>query len=749
MSIADSSVKGNSGLIAAHNLAAMGVPIFRCRLDSEGNPEGRLAHGWQKTEAGEASHRAIDLWEPGMGLCAVTGPVFDVVDVDPRNGGAESWPLLLARLAEDPPLIFGMAATPSRGAHFWIASQNVAKTKLMKGIDLQARGGFVFIAPTMRPSKAEGDSGSLRPYQWVSPVSVQATPWVHAPSLAMIALINDGNRNKYTTNGSAPRWKGRRSPEELMSDALAAEAGEQHYALLALVEEYQKRGWPPEAIRDTMRNFLPRMPVFEPEWPWITASDPDKEINGLMNEYRDGCYWRDGKRIVPDATDDETDGLNDVIPNIVVEEDPEETAFWESRPVLKHIRDWARARRACPWAVFGEAMSEAICHTPPTFQLPPMIGGEGTLNMLIALVGRPGAGKGAAARVARAAFKWEGVLGIIDDDVERRPVGTGEGLVKTFGFNRKDKDTGQTELFRTNMSAIVTIAEIDTFEAIKGRGGSTISPELRKVYSGEMIGFGYADAMKATIIPEHEYRCCVIAGVQPGRAEVILNDDAGGLAQRWLWLPAEDKSMPQERSKAPKVFEWEPPGLIGSLAYSDGPHIAKVCDQAWRAVDQAIVESHHGQGDDMDAHAAYTQLKVAMGLALLDGSDEVRDSDWDLAGFVMRISGRTLGEIRSYLAREAHKKNIATAKAEGLRQQIREETADIQFNTSIAKRIMSILQDGEWISYNALSKKLYQKHREALRDVLNSLIELGKVESQEITYQGRKGKQFRRVESDG
>ena len=87
--------------------------------------------------------------------------MFDVVDVDPRNGGLDSWPLLLARLADEPPELFGIAATPSRGAHFWIASQGVAKTKLAKGIDLQAAGGFVFIAPTVRPSRAVGRRGRM------------------------------------------------------------------------------------------------------------------------------------------------------------------------------------------------------------------------------------------------------------------------------------------------------------------------------------------------------------------------------------------------------------------------------------------------------------------------------------------------------------------------------------------------------------------------------------------------------------
>ena len=68
------------------------------------------------------------------------------VDIDPRNGGLDSGPLALDRMADDPPEIFGIAATPSHGAHFWIASQGVARTKLMKGIDLQAATDWVYRA---------------------------------------------------------------------------------------------------------------------------------------------------------------------------------------------------------------------------------------------------------------------------------------------------------------------------------------------------------------------------------------------------------------------------------------------------------------------------------------------------------------------------------------------------------------------------------------------------------------------------
>ena len=167
-------------LFYARNLASLGVPIFCCKLDDEGNPV--RAYDWQKTEPGEDSVRAIDRWQPGWALGAVTGSVFDVVDVDPRNGGLDSWPITLASCSRMSLRSYSaIAARMSRGAP-WIASPGVAHTCLLDAaVDLQAAGGFVFIAPTVRPSKWPADEGELRPYRGPAPADWNASPWLPSP----------------------------------------------------------------------------------------------------------------------------------------------------------------------------------------------------------------------------------------------------------------------------------------------------------------------------------------------------------------------------------------------------------------------------------------------------------------------------------------------------------------------------------------------------------------------------------------
>jgi hypothetical protein len=151
----------------AHDLVDMGVPIFSAPPHSSG--EFALPDAWQRFRP---NHVQVERWRPGWALAMVTGVVFDVLDVDPRNGGLEGYAELGALDAL--PLAYGLAKTPSDGQHWLIDRTHLAKTsKAAKGVDLQAgddRGegrGFIYLAPTMRVSKFGPRQGEQVAYQWV------------------------------------------------------------------------------------------------------------------------------------------------------------------------------------------------------------------------------------------------------------------------------------------------------------------------------------------------------------------------------------------------------------------------------------------------------------------------------------------------------------------------------------------------------------------------------------------------------
>jgi hypothetical protein len=143
----------------------LGVPIFSAPPISTGFA---LPDSWQTYRP---NHIQVDRWRPGWCLAMVCGVIFDVLDVDPRNGGVDGWAELVRERAV--PLAYGMAYTPSGGSHHLIARTHLAKTsKAARGVDLQAgddRGegrGFVFIAPTVRVAKGGPDEGKDVAYRW-------------------------------------------------------------------------------------------------------------------------------------------------------------------------------------------------------------------------------------------------------------------------------------------------------------------------------------------------------------------------------------------------------------------------------------------------------------------------------------------------------------------------------------------------------------------------------------------------------
>lgn len=165
----------------AREMVDAGIPIFSAAPDSGRPGEYHLPKAWQDTRArlddGTPNYSGIERWRPGWALGAVGGHAADFLDNDPRSGGRESVREL--ELQGQMPRTFGRAETPSGGDHRILSPTGERKsTGFMPGLDLQSGGarpdehgtygrGFVFLSPTVRPSKAPETLGQLRPYRWV------------------------------------------------------------------------------------------------------------------------------------------------------------------------------------------------------------------------------------------------------------------------------------------------------------------------------------------------------------------------------------------------------------------------------------------------------------------------------------------------------------------------------------------------------------------------------------------------------
>lgn len=151
-----------SALEVAREIALAGIPVFTAP-PAPGTKIGfALPPRWQQLEADPAR---VEEWRPGWALCMTCGHGLDVIDIDIYAGGS------LDHLEGIVPVIYGRAATPSGGIHLFVATLGVrSKNGLFPGVDIKAgdrdgKGrGFVFIAPTVKPSKATGRPAS---YSWV------------------------------------------------------------------------------------------------------------------------------------------------------------------------------------------------------------------------------------------------------------------------------------------------------------------------------------------------------------------------------------------------------------------------------------------------------------------------------------------------------------------------------------------------------------------------------------------------------
>jgi Bifunctional DNA primase/polymerase, N-terminal len=414
--------------------------------------------------------------------------------------------------------------------------------------------------------------------------------------------------------------------------------------------------------------------------------------------------------------------------------------FWESRLTLKTIRRYAKARLMPPWGVLGGVLAQVVASTPPTVTLPPILGGRASLNLFLAFVGASGDGKGGSMAVAREAIE-------IPSHYRAETIlpGSGEGLVGVYAINEKSEGGWNRRMLRDR--AIVDVPEVDALAALgAGRNGATLMPFLRSAWSAEPIGRTNATPERNVSIDEHSYRLVMTVGVQPERADVLINDTAG-TAQRFVWLPMIDPN-PTDIDD-PAAIRWLPPsGARGSdhVQRLQRDREIEVCEVARIEVREARKRRLRGVGNTLDGQAMLSKLKVAAALAILEGRYEILDEDWRLAGIVMERSNATRAAIQDELSQRAAHASKARGKMTGVQTVEAEETAAEIKTTAAATAIKARLDNGEWQSRSQLRGSLKATHRPFFDDAMAALETAGDVEERQIATDraDRQGVEYRK-----
>jgi hypothetical protein len=413
---------------------------------------------------------------------------------------------------------------------------------------------------------------------------------------------------------------------------------------------------------------------------------------------------------------------------------------WDSRPVLQHLHDFARARMVAPLAVLGVAVARVVAATPAGYVLPALIGGHGTLNVFVALVGPSGSGKGTGHAAAKDALDLSGARDSISEDESLyvTDVGSGEGILHAYAMWTKKEGVQQIR-----ESVLFVVNEVDQLTAVGSRQGATLLPKLHEAYSGESLAFNYADPTKRLHVRRHHYRMALTLGVQPGRAAALFDAADGGTPQRFLWLPVTDPEMPRHPPPEPSRWTVPMPGRP-----STGRKVVGVCTEARDEIIEAHWRRSRGEGDALDGHALYTRLKVAAALAVLDGhlgGDGVTAEDWRLAGVLMAVSDVTRAGVQAELRRAAAGVNEARAQAEGVREVVKADTVEAAAIQKAGRAVMTALgkQPGEWVTGAALRRTMTSRVRPYLDAALDALVLAGTVEVEEIAGQGQSGHRYR------
>jgi len=393
-------------------------------------------------------------------------------------------------------------------------------------------------------------------------------------------------------------------------------------------------------------------------------------------------------------------------------------SFWLARPVLEHVLTLARARRVGPWAVLGTAMARAVATIPPCVALPSIVGGRMSCNMFVALVGPSGAGKGGADAAGAAGIRFVG------PQVVSVPLGSGEGASRTF------RPLG-TAAERPNpvTAALFTVPEIDTLTTLISRQGSTLSAELRKLYSGEALGFANAGKDTRNMVAAHSYRACVVVGVQPLRSHALLAAADGGLPQRFIWLPTADPDAPDQRPLDPSQWEVATSGWQRGNLRQLRP-VAGEADLAVPACAVAAIDAHRlavlrgdPRVDPLDGHALLCRLKVAVAMMALDGRTTIDDADWQLAGHVMDVSAVTREQCRRALTERNRSQNTARALAAAERDEIIAERKSQRAREAILRK----LSGNNQLTGGELRRALKVDIRDYYDAALTELLDTGQI----------------------
>ena len=336
--------------------------------------------------------------------------------------------------------------------------------------------------------------------------------------------------------------------------------------------------------------------------------------------------------------------------------------FYESDPVLGHIRRaaYAQFNPPSPDATLGVCLARVAASVPVGVTLP---GVGGTVNFITGIVGNPGTGKSTAQRLGTSLIPDLG-----PKPLDSVPIGSGEGMVEKYLRTMRDKSSGETVTVKVQEwdSAYYYVDEAEGFINRTKTEASTTLSTLRTLWSGGDAGAMNAQVETSRHLRDGTYRFAATFGFQPTYAMQLLAGDKAGTPQRFLFVSATDREMPDVGPSDP--------GPLHIRLPRDGE--IHVDNEIYRLITTKRRKVQRGeiQLDSIDAHRDYLQLRTAYLLSVLCGDDAgVIPKWWNLAGVMLDVSSGIISALREEQRREADAMRIASVEDKIERREIEDE----------------------------------------------------------------------------
>ena len=386
--------------------------------------------------------------------------------------------------------------------------------------------------------------------------------------------------------------------------------------------------------------------------------------------------------------------------------------FWSSRPILQHLSQAADNALVPRDALLGATLGIVGAHTDWRYVLPPFgdRGRIGALNVHIGLVGQSGAGKGSAIDLGHDLLRPPHQEG---HRVRRVPAGSGEGMVKAFFELQKDDDDKRRYVLKKAADSVfIEVQEGEFLKNLAQRQGQTTLQVMRSAWSGEHLGGTYSNEDKNAHLSAHMYRWTMICAVQPSLAGPLLDDEAGGTAQRQLWFSLHNPNI-TGTSIDPGPLNWKPIRWVGQqpgkkyIDLGDGEYnrtVLTIDIAIHTELRNARIAAIKNSTNTAPGHRNLAKLKTAALLAILEGRTHIRIDDWHLAECIHKVSDNLADMMRQVIASEE--------------QQVARRQGAVD-----AARQTSRRNEAEWIAGAAVAfgKRVRTKGPQTDNDLKNSL----------------------------